>query len=233
MRKILALALKEWSDYFHSPLVYLILTAALAIFNSFFFLIIDENREAVLADVFRVMEFLLVFIVPLWTMRSVAEEKGRGTVEFLMTSPLTGRDIIFGKYLGHLMFVTLLISLTGVYYVIMEFFAEPDAAPALTGYLGIWLEAAMFIAIGIFCSALTSSQVVAAVLSYAVLSVLYFSPVLEKYFTGKALAALKYVGTANHLEHFASGLVMLSDVVYYVSGIVLFLVLAVFLLNKR
>lgn len=233
MRKIWALAVKEWSDYFHSPLAYIILTASLAIFNAFFFLIIDQNREAVLRDVFQVMEFLFVFIVPLWTMRSVAEETSRGTAEFLMTAPIKAEQIIIGKYLGHLMFVSVLIGLTGVYYLILAAFAHPDAAPIMTGYIGIWLEAALFIAAGIFCSALTSSQVVAAILSYVLLFFLYFSVTLQKFLTGIPLVVLQYLGTAGHLGHFTAGMVQLSDIVYYLSGTVLFIYLAVCVFDKR
>ncbi len=225
MNKILAILRKELASYFHSPMAYLVLMITLSIFNIFFFMIVDENQEASLRDIFKVMEFMFVFIVPLLTMKTFAEEKLTGTMEFLQTAPISNTAIVLGKYLGSLVFFTILLGLTSIYYILIEFFASPDRAATLTGYLGIWLEGSLFLAIGILTSSWTRNQILAAVNSYAVLFTLYFSVSLVKYFKGPLEGIARYVGTWSHMENLAAGLITSSDLIYYLSGIVLALCL--------
>jgi len=233
MHKIKAIAKKELTSYFKSPIAYIILIVTVSAFNVFFFMIIDSNQEATLRDVFKVMEFLFVFIIPLLTMKIFAEEKEAGTMEFLMTTPTTNTAIVLGKYLGSLIFFSLIIALTLAYYFIIEFFASPDRIAALTGYLGIWLEGALFIAIGLLISSLTQSQIVAAICSYSVLFVLYFSMSFIQYTQGAAEALVRYIGTLSHAENFTVGLVTTSDLIYYLSGILFCLVLTRISIENR
>ena len=119
MNKVIIIAKKELAAYFKSPIAYIILILTISIFNIFFFMIIDENREVSLRDVFKVMEFMFVFLAPLLTMKIFSEEKSTGTMEFLMTSPTTNTAIVLGKYLGSLIFFSLLLIMTAVYYLII------------------------------------------------------------------------------------------------------------------
>jgi len=175
MSKVFTIAQKELAGYFRSPLAYIILVITISVFNIFFFMIIDQNREASLKDIFLVMEFMFVFLVPLLTMRLFAEEKSSGTMEFLMTTPTTNTTIVLGKYLGSLGFFSLIILLTSVYYFIIEYYASPERMASLGGYLGIWLEGAMFLSVGMLASSWTKSQTIAAMTSYVILFLLYFS----------------------------------------------------------
>lgn len=224
MGKVIAIATKELKAYFKSPIAYIILILTISIFNIFFFLIIDQDQEASLRDVFKIMEFLFIFIVPLLTMKTFAEEKFSGTIEFLMTTPTTNTAIVLGKYLGSLIFFTIIIGLTSSYYFIIEFFGQPERLTILAGYLGIWLEGALFIAIGILTSSWTKNQIIAAVSSYAILFLLYFSISFIKYFSGTAEALIRYIGTWSHAENFTAGLITMTDLVYYVSGILICIV---------
>jgi len=224
MRKIFAIAKKELASHFKSPVAYLILVITISVFNVFFFMILDENREASLRDIFKVMEFMFVFFIPILTMKTFAEEKFTGTMEFLMTTPTSSTAIVLGKYLGSLLFFTLIILATSVYYVMIEFFSSPDRAAILTGYLGIWLEGAFFIAIGILTSSWTRHQVVAAISSYVIVFLVYFSVSFIKYFQGTAESLIRYVCTMTHMENFAAGLLTVTDLVYYLSGILFCLV---------
>ncbi len=219
MNKALAIAKKELKAYFRSPIAYIVLIITISVFNIFFFMIIDQNREATLRDVFKAMEFLFIFIVPLLTMKVFSEEKLTGTMEFLMTTPTTNTAIVLGKYLGSLIFFTLIIGLTSSYYFIIEFFGQPDRLAVLAGYLGIWLEGALFIAIGILASSWTKNQIIAAMSSYAILFLLYFSISFIKYFSGLAQTLIQYIGPWSHAENFAVGLLTTADLVYYLSGI--------------
>ncbi|MCP4648461.1 MAG: ABC transporter permease subunit [PVC group bacterium] len=219
MSKIIAIAKKELAAYFKSPIAYIVLIVTISIFNIFFFLIIDENREASLRDVFKVMEFLFIFIIPLLTMKIFAEEKSGGTMEFLMTTPTTNTAIVLGKYLGSLMFFTLIVGMTLSYYFILELFGQPERLTVLSGYLGIWLEGAFFIAIGMMTSSWTKNQIIAAISSYVILFLLYFSVTFIKYFSGTLEFLIRYMGTSMHMENFAVGMIATVDLVYYLSGI--------------
>lgn len=221
MNKVLAIAQKELKTYFRSPIAYIILISTISIFNIFFFLIIDRNQEASLRDVFRVMEFLFIFIVPLLTMKTFAEEKSSGSMEFLMTTPTTNTEIVLGKYLGSLIFLTLIIGITSSYYFIIEFFGQPQVWVVLAGYLGIWLEGALFVAVGILTSSWTKNQIIAAMSSYVILFLLYFSISFIKYFSGTAEVLIRYIGTWSHAENFTVGLITVADLVYYLSGILI------------
>lgn len=221
MNKVLAIAQKELKTYFRSPIAYIILISTISIFNIFFFLIIDRNQEASLRDVFRVMEFLFIFIVPLLTMKTFAEEKSSGSMEFLMTTPTTNTEIVLGKYLGSLIFLTLIIGITSSYYFIIEFFGQPQVWVVLAGYLGIWLEGALFVAVGILTSSWTKNQIIAAMSSYVILFLLYFSMSFIKYFSGTAEVLIRYIGTWSHAENFTVGLITVADLVYYLSGILI------------
>jgi len=223
--KIFAIAQKELSAYFRAPIAYIVLVLMISIFNLFFFMIINENREASLQDVFKVMEFLFVFFIPLLTMKTFSEEKSAGTMEFLQTTPTTNATIVLGKYLGSLIFLTLIIGLTTTYYFIIEFFGAPDRAAIVGGYFGIWLEGALFIAIGMLTSAWTRNQVVAAISSYAILFLLYFSMSFITYVDGTLEAVVRYVSTLTHAENFNVGILTSADVIYYAAGIGFFIVL--------
>ena len=128
MEKVRAIIVKELKAYFQSPIAYVVLLVAIAIFHVFFFMIVDQNKESTLRDIFSVMEFMFVFIVPLLTMNVFAEEKSSGTMEFLMTTPTSNTTIVMGKFLGSAIFFTLMIVLTGIYYVIIEIYGSPDRA---------------------------------------------------------------------------------------------------------
>jgi len=219
MSKILSIARKELSSYFKSPVAYIILVLTIVIFNVFFFMIIDQDREASLKSVFQVMEFMFIFLVPILTMRIFAEERSTGTIELLMTSPLTNTEIVLGKYLGVLSFFSAIIGLTFVYYGIVEYFGHPDRITIFAGYVGIWLEGAFFLAVGMMTSSWTRNQIVAAITSYAILFLIYFSISFMKYFSGPAEAVIRQLSTWTHLENFSSGLITAGDVVYYLSGI--------------
>ncbi|MBE9536890.1 MAG: ABC transporter permease subunit [Proteobacteria bacterium] len=233
MNKIFFIAKKELLTYFKSPIAYIILIIAIAIFNIFFFMIVDQNREASLKDVFQVMEFMFVFLAPLLTMGVFSEEKSTGTMEFLMTAPLTNTAIVLGKYLGVLFFFSIMLSMTFVYYGIIEYFGTPDRLTTLTGYLGVWLEGAFFLAIGVMTSSWTRSQIVSAMTSYVILFLIYFSISFTKYFSGSAEIIIRQISTWSHLENFAVGIITIGDLVYYLNGIFICIVLTRLSIENR
>lgn len=233
MDKVYFIAKKEIGTYFKSPLAYIILILTVSIFNVFFYLIIDQNREASLRDVFLLMEFMFVFLVPLLTMRMFSEEKLTGTMEFLMTAPVTNTAIVLGKYAGVLFFFSIMISVTLVYYGLIEYFGDPDRIPVFTGYFGVWLEGAFFLAIGMMTSSWTRNQIVSAMTSYVILFFLYFSASLTQYFEGSMENFVQQMSTMRHLENLIAGIITVGDISYYLSGIVICIVLTRLSIENR
>jgi ABC-2 type transport system permease protein len=226
MNKIIAIAKKELAAFFKSPTATIVLVVTISAFNVFFYLIIGEHKEASLHEVFKVMEFFFIFIIPVLTMGVFSEEKRSGTMEFLMTTPTTNTEIVIGKFLGSLGFFSVLMGITLVYYPILEFFGSPDRLAMLSGYVGLWLEGALFIAIGLLASSLTQSQLIAAIVSYAILFTLYFSTVFTKSLSGSSEDLLAAFTTASHSQNFAVGLITPVDLTYYLAGIVACIFLA-------
>ena len=225
MKTAWIIAKKELGTYFKSPIAYIILTITVSVFNIFFFILLEQNREASLRDMFQLMEFMFVFIVPLLTMRLFCEEKRLGTIEFLMTNPISNESIVLGKYFGSLLFFASLIALTGAYYFILEYFAKMDGWAAFAGYLGIGLEGALFIAIGLLMSSLTKNQIIAGLSSYAVIFMLYFSISFIKYFDKKTKEIIKHASVWSHTGNFFAGLITGADCIYFLSGILFCLIL--------
>lgn len=233
MSKIFTIAKKELSQYFKSPSAYIILIISCAVFNVFFYMIINENREATLRDVFQLMEFMFIFIVPLLTMRVFSEEKMNGTLEFLLTTPTRAWFIVLGKYLGALLFYFVMISVSLIYYLILHRFGAPDIAEFISGIIGIMLEGALFISIGLLASSLTRHQIIAAIITYVILFFLYFCLSFTHYTAGTLESVFRYLSTLSHLENFSQGLIRLSDFVYYFTGIFTCLGLAHYSLRRE
>ena len=233
MNKVFSIMAKELRVYFKSPTAYLVLIITLSVFNVFFFMIIDENREATLRDMFKLMEFMFVFFVPILTMRIFAEENQSGTIEFLLTTPTTIKELVVGKYLSSLAFISLILFLTIPYYFIIRHFVMPDSWEVFWGFVGIFLEVALFVAVGVLTSSLTRSQIVAAISSYLLIFILYFSFTFIKYFKGSSESFIRVFSTMPHLENFSIGFFSLSDVVYYLSGIWFCLFLTKLIIEKR
>lgn len=233
MDKIFFIAKKELSTYFKSPIAYIILVLTISIFNIFFFMIIDQNREASLRDIFQLMGFMFVFLVPLMTMRIFSEEKLTGTMEFLMTAPVSNTAIVLGKYAGVLVFLSIMISMTFVYYGIIEYFGSPDRMASLTGYFGVWLQGAFFLSIGMMTSSWTCNQIVAAMISYLLIFTLYFSASFAKYFDGQLGDFMQQISSLKHLENLVSGIITVGDIAYYLSGIFICVVLTRLSIENR
>jgi len=171
MQKALVLARRELAGYFYSPMAYVI--GALFVLSTglwFFHKIFIPGHEASLRPLFEAMAYIMVFAVPLLTMRLMTDEVRSGTIETLLTAPVTDTEVILGKFLGVLAFYVALLAATVGFLVLMIVFGQPDPGVALTGYLGMLLLGAAFIAVGLFASTLTRYQLVAAIVAVSILA---------------------------------------------------------------
>ncbi|MHC4561424.1 MAG: ABC transporter permease [Planctomycetota bacterium] len=163
MRKTLIIARRELAGYFVSPMAYVV--AAMLLMASslwFFHRIFIPDQQATLRPLFEAMATIMIFVVPLLTMRQLAEEFHSGTVETLMTAPVTESQVVTGKFLGVMAFYVVLLATTLILLAVMQIFGQPDPGIAAVGYLGMLLLGAMYVAAGLWASSMTTYQLVAA-----------------------------------------------------------------------
>jgi ABC-2 type transport system permease protein len=233
LRNITAQTRRELNAAFLTPLAYVVLTLFLFFTGFAFYLVADATREASLTGVVSVMAFLFLIATPLLTMRLLSEEYRGGTIESLMTAPVTEAQIIMGKYLGALGFYLFMLLPTLIYVAVLEALGEPDYGLISASYLGLLLMGAQYIAVGLFCSSLTGNQIVAGVMALVLLLAFWLMSTLAGG-SGTALSsALQYAGSAGHLRPFWLGRVAFRDVLYFLSTTAFWLFLSVRVLESK
>lgn len=241
MSPMLTIAKREFRSYFDSPLAYVVICLTffllgLAVFWVGGFWKVDRASMNLLFQYMPVA--LAVLIVPVVTMRSMAEEKRSGTLEMLITLPVKDSDVIIGKYLGALALVVILVLATALYPISM--FWAPwnlgplDMGPVFSGYVGLILFSATAVAIGLLVSSLAESQAVSFFITFFVLVVLWFMGTAAEHVNKEWLAnALTYMSFSSRLEGFSRGLIDTRDVVFFLSTLVLALVISFRALERR
>jgi ABC-2 type transport system permease protein len=230
------IARREISGYFYSPIAYVALTVFLLAAGFFFQRDFDPGQPAGLRTVFDYMVWVLVFIIPVLCMGLMAQEWATGTVETLFTAPVGETDVVVGKFLGALGFFAILLAPTLLYVVLLRAYSRADLGPILSGYLGLILVGAMFVAVGLFCSSLTRSQVVAAVTTVAVLFVITIAPYLLQQYASQLSPFWRGVadnGVYNRYVDFSKGVVDTGHVVFFLVVTAVFLFLTVKVLESR
>ena len=235
IRKALAIARKETQSYFVSPIAYVVALVFVSLTGYFFV-------DAMSSDIFPEASvnsytgrsiFILALVGPLLTMKLLAEEQKLGTIELLLTSPVRDWEVILGKFLASLAIFGSALALTLVYVAFLFAFGNPDLGPIVTAYVGLFLFGAGALAVGLFTSALTSNQIVAAILSYGVLTLLTIIHLAADQVDGAMATLLNELSMVSQFEDFTRGILNLRSVIYYLSMIVVFLFLAVRALEFR
>ena len=229
MSKILQIAGRELRAYFFSPIAYIVLTAFLFLNGLIFYLILDfyarpEAPSGSVMQVFlgrNVFHWMFFFLfLSVITMRLFAEERRSGTIEVLMTAPVTDLEVVLGKYLGALLFYLVLWAPTLLYVVILRQLGRIDMGPIVSGYLYLVLVGAMFLALGLLLSILTRSQIVAAIASFFLMVTIFVVPVFFENLTTAQPAvqgALSYINTWNHAGQFGKGIVDTRNLLFYLT----------------
>lgn len=235
MKPVLATIGRELRAYFFSPLAYVVLTCFLVVhgitFSALLGFLTDPRAPAgPPMQYFFGATFLfwlaMVFVGASLSMRLIAEERRSGTIEVLMTSPITEAQVVAGKFLAALVFYLFLWLPTLAYVGIIAYYNEVDWGPIGSSYLGVVGIGALFLAVGLFASALTKNQLIAAVLGFAMLFVLILLGLLESLVNGEAAkAALGHLNLLQHMDDFAKGIVDTRPLVYYLTGTLFFLFL--------
>jgi ABC-2 type transport system permease protein len=237
MSKAPVIARREINSLFYSPIAYVSMALFLLASGALFWNDFQPGQIAGMRSIFEWMVWLLVFIVPILSMGLMAQEWATGTVETLMTAPVKETDVIVGKFLGALGFFLVLLAPTIIYVIMLAMYSRPtfDAGPIFSGYLGIILVGALFIAIGLFCSSMTRSQVVAAVAAAAILSAVTILPWL---ISTKAAIPAFWRGLADQLvfrryTDFSRGIIDTGHLVFFIAATAVFLFLSVKVLESR
>ncbi len=233
MRNTWLIARRELHSYFTSPIAYAVTAVFLLVVGYFFGLILYYSREATMRYVFYNVTTILLLIGPALTMRLVAEEKKSGTIEILLTSPVRDGEVIVGKFLAALILWGLMLGLTLVYPLLLHVFGNPDPGPIAAGYLGIFLPGAAVLALGVIASALTSNQVIAALVAFGLSLLLWMSDALNGLLSGPLAGFFTYLSLAVHLNDFPKGIVDTKDVAYYATVIIAALFVATRILEAR
>ncbi len=243
MKGTLANFQRELRAYFFSPLAYIIAALLLLINGGVFWLIVsylNDPRSAIGAplELFFGQTFffwlVIVFVAAVLTMRLLSEERRSGTIEVLMTAPVTEGQVVVGKYLAALVFHMFLWLPTLVYPAMLAYYSEVDWGPVASGYLGILGIGSLFLAIGVFASALTRSQLIAAVVTFAILMFMIVVGFLENLITDESVKDLiAHLNLLQHMDEFGKGIVDTRRLVYYISASALLLFFSARALESR
>ena len=230
MNKILAVYKKDTASLFVSPVAYV----SIALFMFLISIMVTRDMAAAdLRDVFGATGLFMIFVIPMATMRTWAEELTGGTHELLLTSPLSFTHIVIGKFLSVMTLIFAIFLLTGEYALLVYKFGKPDWGPIFTGYLGMFLLCGAFVSIGVFASSLTGNQFISAVIAFVILLFFMFVDTLASLFPGFIGTVLEELAVFKHYEPFDKGLLALSHVVFFIGFIFVFLFLTVRNLEAR
>jgi ABC-2 type transport system permease protein len=233
MTKTLALVRREFVTYFRSPIPYLLLALYLVLAGTFFYLGLATGGEASLRALVPALSVILMILTPAITMRLLSEETKSGTLEVLLTDPVTEWQLVLGKFLGSLAFFALLVSVCLVYGLLLEIYGTPDWIPLLWACLGLLLYGGSMIAIGLFFSSLTRNQVVAYVTALVALLALFLIDDVSALAGGTVAVIGRQIGLQEHYDSFQKGLLDTRVLIYFASTMALFLFLTVRSVESR
>jgi ABC-2 type transport system permease protein len=246
MTTVQAIVAKELRVSFVSPIVYVVGAIFLLIFGVLSYLaVVNAGNQAirlmqlqgaapqlnlndlVFRPTFYSTAIVLLLVLPILTMRLFAEERKLHTFELLMTSPIRVHEIVIGKFLSVYLVYLGLLALTGIVPLILSAYSSFNWDPVLTGYLGLALLGALFLSAGVFASALTENQIVAAFVSFGLLIMIWLMGALGSMLGDTGLGGMiSYLSFIEHYDRLVRGLVDTKDLVYYGSGMVLMLFMA-------
>jgi ABC-2 type transport system permease protein len=235
MTNILAIAHKEIRSYFASPIAYIVIGLFSLLFGYFYVTILTwfvqqgtqmsmgmgpgtlNVNQQMIRPLLMNMTVVLLFVLPMITMRTYSEEKRSGTIELLLTSPLTDLQIIFGKFLGALALYATMLLVTLVYVLALFFFGSPEWKPIATAYIGLLMLGGSFLSMGLLISSLTKNQIVAGMLTFGVFLLLWIIDWIGTFAGPTFEPIVNYLSITQHFDDFAKGVLDTKHVVYYLS----------------
>ena len=231
---------KELKSLFSSPMGWVVLALLQFVFGTFFLIGVDqyfqtmsgamrpEQRIGITAfvgqNVFGIASFVMLFAVPLLSMRLISEERRQQTLTFLFSAPLSITEVVMGKFLGLVSFLSIVIVFIAAMIASMNLWTEVDFGYIFSNVLGLWLLVASFSALGIYVSSLTSQPVVAGIITFIALFALL---ILDHFLAGDPTSTMAYLSLMRHFEPFSRGLLDTKDFAYFILFIITFLTLTI------
>jgi ABC-2 type transport system permease protein len=237
MGNVIAIAQKELKSYFSSPIAYIVIGLWALLYGYFFVAILgffvrqsmqmmqmqgpqamNVNQQLV-RPLLQNVTILVLFLMPMVTMRTYSEEKRSGTIELLLTSPVTDFQIIMGKFLGAVALYVIMLAVTVVHLGLLFIYGNPEWKPIFTAYIGLLLLGSCFISLGLLISSLTKNQIVAGMVTFAVFLMLWVITWIGS-FSGPTVDKLaQYLSIIDHYDDFGKGVLDTTHVIYYLSFI--------------
>jgi ABC-2 type transport system permease protein len=237
VRNTLAIVDKELRSYFASPIAYILIGFFSLLFGWFFYVyLMAFNQQSqqmmqfgqggganinqmMIRGLFQNTAVIILFTMPMITMRTYSEEKRSGTIELLLTSPVTDLEIILGKFLGALALYAAMLLVTMLYIAMLFKISNPEWRPIAAGYLGLLLMGSCFISTGLFISSLTKNQIVAGFLTFVTFLMFWVVSWIGESSGPTTAAVVSYVSIIEHLEDFARGIIDTKNIIYYLGFI--------------
>jgi len=236
MNNILAIAHKELKSYFSTPVAYIVIGFFALLFGYFFYAMlvifnqqsaqfggleggaVDINQQLI-RPLFLNASVILLFVLPLITMRTYSEEKRSGTIELLLTSPVTDVEIILGKFLGAMALYAAMLAVTVIHMLVLFSYAnpKPEWTVPVIGYVGLLLMGGCFISVGLLISSLTKNQIVSGMVTFAVFLLLWVINWIASFTGPTTQSVLNYLSITDHFDDFTRGIVDTKHLVYYFS----------------
>jgi ABC-2 type transport system permease protein len=232
----LTIAKRELTSLFYSPIAYVVLGVFALVSTLLFLMSFIPGQAATLRDEFGWLVWLMAFIVPAISMRLVSEELRSGTIEPLMTSPISDTQVIIGKWIGGLGFFLVMLSPLVVHVIVLEINADPDYGPIASGAVGLLFVGGLYMAIGVFVSSMTQNQIIAFLITVLITGFLTIGMHLLKraeFLSDWMREAVFFLNVDEQYGSFSKGLIDLSNFTFFITGIALFLFLAVVTLQSK
>lgn len=233
MRNTMAIAKREFQSYVNSPIPYILVTFYVVITGYLFFSQLFLARQAEMRGFFENMPLFFCFLVPLVTMRLLAEERREGTLELLLTMPITDWQVVGGKFIAGLGMMALLLALTLAFPITVAALGPLDKGTAVASYLGALLLSGAFVAIGVMASAFTRSQIVAALIAFFISFGLFLLGAVVGVLPHWLAPVAAAMSVSSHFMNIARGVIDTRDLVYYASIIFVCLLVAQTTLDSR
>lgn len=235
--KIWVIATRELRSFFDSLMAYIMLVAFLG-FSGFFTWLTGSDvffvQQASLQVFFAIAYWTLFFFIPALTMRLLAEENRTGTIEMLLTKPISDWQVVMGKFISVMLLILIALALTIPYYITVASLGPIDHGATITGYLGLILMSAAYVSIGLFASSVSSNQIIAFLL--ALLISIFFHiifQVLSFSVSGLLGSVFAYLNLSSHFDSIARGVIDTKDVIYFLSIVFLGLVSTEAVITRR
>ena len=217
MKQVVQIFKKEFYAYFLSPIAYIVISIFLVVTGWFFFSTFFLYGLASTRNFFTMMPIIFTFVAPAVTMRLFSEELNVGSYELLLTMPVSIRQVVLGKFLAGTVFMTMMLLPTISYPLTISFLGELDWGPVVGGYIGAFLLAGSYCAVGLFASSLTRNQIIAFIIGLAICFGLTMLNKILFFMPETLLSFLSYLGVDMHFANISKGIIDTRDLLYFLS----------------